>query len=110
MRLPNREVAIVDRRKVVDYLLNAAHPDNGGKSAFFEALGFVRSEPESLVDALRMISSGDVVHRSSSEHGDKYVIDGSLASPAARVGRVRTIWIVDAGTMVPRFVTAYPRE
>ena len=38
MKLPNAHLAIVDRRKVVDYLLNRAHPRNGGKSRFFEDL------------------------------------------------------------------------
>jgi len=32
-------VAIVDRHKIVDYLLNSRHPDNGGKAQFFESLG-----------------------------------------------------------------------
>jgi len=40
VKLPNPEKAVVERGKVVDYLLNSAHPDNGGKAAFFEGLGF----------------------------------------------------------------------
>ena len=48
MILPNAEKAIVERDKIVDYLLNAAHPDNGGKATFFESLGFRRSKPELL--------------------------------------------------------------
>lgn len=33
MKLRNAHLAVVDRTKVFDYLLNEAHPDNGGKSA-----------------------------------------------------------------------------
>jgi len=40
MKLPNAERAVVDREKIEEYVLNAAHPDNGGKAAFFLALGF----------------------------------------------------------------------
>ncbi|HWH91799.1 MAG TPA: hypothetical protein VNV64_08385 [Candidatus Binatia bacterium] len=40
MKLPNADAAVVAQEKIRDYLLNAAHPDNGGKAAFFVALGF----------------------------------------------------------------------
>src|SRR5436305_1649137 len=53
VKLPNAEKAIVEREKVANYLLNAAHPDNGGKAAFFEELGFRRADPETLAKALQ---------------------------------------------------------
>ena len=31
---------IVEEEKITEYLLNSAHPDNGGKAAFFQKLGF----------------------------------------------------------------------
>lgn len=31
VKLGNADLAVVDRAKVLDYLLNEAHPDNGGK-------------------------------------------------------------------------------
>ena len=40
MKLPNAHLAVVERAKIVEYLLNPAHPDNGGKAPFFMALGF----------------------------------------------------------------------
>jgi hypothetical protein len=42
MKLPNSNLAIVEREKVFKYLLNVSHPDNGGKAVFFAALGFSR--------------------------------------------------------------------
>jgi uncharacterized protein DUF6883 len=81
MTLPNAHLAVVDQRKVVDYLLNAAHPDNGGKAKFFEALGYSGANPSSLVGALKNIAvAGKVVERSESVHGEKYVVDGMLMS------------------------------
>ena len=44
MKLPNADKAVVEREKVEDYLLDAAHPDNGGKAQFFERFGFHRNE------------------------------------------------------------------
>jgi hypothetical protein len=40
MKLPNAGSAIVEQGKIVDYLLNPSHPDNGGKAAFFSSVGF----------------------------------------------------------------------
>jgi hypothetical protein len=51
VKLRNAHLAIVDRSKVLDYLLNEAHPDNGGKARFFASLGFSREDPEGLIKA-----------------------------------------------------------
>jgi len=48
MKLPSAHLALVDPEKIVDYLLNPAHPDNGGKAAFFVALGFSRDQWQPL--------------------------------------------------------------
>lgn len=52
MTVPNGELAMVEREKIVDYLLNPAHPGNGGKAAFFFAHGFRREEWAMLATAL----------------------------------------------------------
>ena len=111
MKLPNAERAIVDLGKVRDYLLNAGHPDNGGKARFFAGLGFPMGDPVRLVGALRGVAlSGDVVQQAESRHGTKYVVDGLLESPGGKLPMVRTIWIVDSAQDLPRLVTAYPHE
>ena len=110
MKLPSASAAIVDERKISLYLLNPAHPDNGGKAAYFEALGFARSQPSVLAEAIRQAATGDILKSVPSPHGEKYLIDAFVTSPEGRVGPIRTIWIVDKGTTTPRFVTAYPRE
>ncbi len=110
MRLRNAHLAVVDRRKVTDYLLNAGHPSNGGKAKFFQSLGFSAEAPERLVEGLKRMSVGDVTERVETRHGDVYAVEGLLIGPdATRPARmVRTVWIVDVAVGVPRFVTAYP--
>lgn len=34
VKLRNAHLAVIDRCKVLDYLLNEAHPDNGGRRGF----------------------------------------------------------------------------
>jgi hypothetical protein len=109
VKLPNAERAIVDLAKITDYLLNASHPDNGGKAQFFGSLGFAAGNPAALADALRAVAVvGDVVSQAESRHGLKFVVDGAIQAPTGRRPVVRTVWIVDAEEESPRLVTAYP--
>jgi len=109
MRLPNADLADVDRAKITEYLLNPEHPDNGGKAAFFVALDLSRSDWEMLANALRRLAlTADVTESMETVHGKKYIVDGELENPAGKAAWVRSIWIIDAGTDLPRLVTAYP--
>jgi len=111
MKLPDAHVAVVSRAKVADYLLNAKHPDNGGKAEFFERHGFRRNEWETLAAALKHLAvNGDVTFTGKSLHGKKYVIVGPLPSPGGKSPLVQSIWIVDKGLDAARLVTAYPRK
>jgi hypothetical protein len=111
MKLPNAEKAVVERQKITEYLLNAAHPDNGGKAAFFEALGFHREEPQALAEALLdFVRQSEVVHSLQSPHGRKYIVVGRIKSARSKTLEIRTVWIIDKGSDVARLVTAYPAK
>ncbi len=111
MKLPNAHLAVVEREKITEYLLNAAHPDNGGKAAFFLSLGFDRNDWRTLAEAFRKLAlDTDVTSRVESRHGQKYVVDGKMETPSKRSPSVRTVWIIDFGLETPRLVTAYPHE
>ena len=111
MNLPNAHLAAVDQGKIVDYLLNPAHPENGGKAPFFISLGFRREDWHSLATALRKLAAtSTVTKKMESPHGLKYVLDGKIEAPSGQTPTVRTIWIVDRGTEALRLVTAYPSK
>lgn len=111
MKLPNANKAIVEPEKIVDYLLNRAHPDNSGKAEFFEALGFRRKEWKTLAAAfLALVRQVEVAQSMKSPHGQKYVIIGRIESPGGKSPLVKTIWIVDSGLETARLVTAYPHN
>jgi hypothetical protein len=111
MKLPNPHLAVVEQEKIVSYLLNPAHPDNGGKAAFFTALGFRRGDWQTLADGLRKLAAtADVIKSVESPHGRKYVVRGRIESPIGKTPVVSTVWIVDRGLDKPRLVTAYPHE
>ena len=111
MKLRNAHLAVIDRSKVLDYLLNEAHPDNGGKARFFASLGFSREDPDRLIKALRDVAEhGEVVSSAESAHGQKCVVDGQVSGQTqeSRQWSIRTVWIIDRGEDAPRLVTAYP--
>lgn len=111
MKLPNAHAAVVAQEKIRDYLLNAAHPDNGGKAAFFLSLGFHRDDWITLAAAFRELAETTEVGESlESPHGQKYILIGPIRSPSGKTPSVRMIWIVDRGEDTPRLVTAYPHE
>jgi hypothetical protein len=113
MKLRNGHLAIVDRRKVVAYLLNPAHPRNGGKARFFKALGFSATHADQLIDGLRRVAAtGETSGSSQSAHGEKSVVDGLLWLHTERgpASMVRTVLILEPGQQVRRLVTAYPKK
>ena len=111
MKLPNATKTIIEHDKIVHYLLNAAHPDNGGKARFFATLGFEQADWLQLAAALRVLAeTGEVVASTRSRHGQKYVVVGRLVSPRGKSPLVQTIWIVDSGSGSARLITAYPHS
>lgn len=111
MKLPNAHLAQVDKEKITDYLLNPAHPANGGKANFFLGFGFKRSDWRTLAIAfLELAVKTEILKITVSSHGDKYVLDGRIDTPSGKRPSVRTIWIIDQGLSKPRLVTAYPNQ
>src|SRR5215210_4056156 len=98
MMLPNAHLAVVEREKITEYLLNAAHPDNGGKAPFFRALGFVPEQWEILAAAfLEIALTSPVAQEMESRHGKKYIMDGGINTPGGKTPVVRTVWIIESG-------------
>jgi hypothetical protein len=96
MKLPNANQAAVAREKIVDYLLDPAHPDNGGRTEFFTQHGFHRERrevPAAALKALAVESGLTVASRVTARQ--KYVIAGQIQSPGGKSPMVQTIWIVD---------------
>lgn len=111
MKLPSAHLAVVDREKITEYLLNTAHRYGASKARFFAAFGFRLDAWEVLAEALRehaQLYEVDTVWETG--FGPRYEIDGELRAPDGRTPRVRTVWQLDHGQVAPRLITAYPAE
>lgn len=111
MRLPGIENAVVDPRKIRDYLLSPTHPLGRFRASLFLRLGYTLSNWSLLATDLRALAEqqeAELVERSP--HGHKYVVRGIIVGPSGQAMEVVTVWIIMAGEAVPRLVTAIPGE
>ena len=107
--LPNAELAIVEPAKVRDYLLSASHPVGRFKAAVFFALRYGADEWQLLQrDLLSLARTGEARLGQDGPYGQKYEVSGILRGPSGRQAIFTTVWLVAAGSGVPRFVIAFP--
>ena len=111
MTLPGRERLLVEREKIVDYLLNPDHRYGASKARFFGAFGFRREDWEVLREALCEHGRRcEVKITTETGFGPRYEVHGELGTPDGRRPRICTIWQLDADQAAPRLITAYPSE
>jgi hypothetical protein len=109
MKLPNAHLAVVEREKVADYLLNPTHRYGASKARFLAQFGFRLEAWEVLAAALRDHGQRhDVSRTRETGFGPRYEVEGDLAATDGRHPHVRTLWQVDYGEIAPRLITAYP--
>jgi len=110
VKLPNAKKAVVEERKIRDYLLSDSHPIGRFKAAFFKRVGFDQSNWDELRDALLLIvRENDAEEGDASEYGQKFLVLGRITGPSGRMAEVQTVWMIPADSDAPRFVTVYPR-
>jgi len=109
MKLPNADKAIVEREKIVGYLLNSQHRYGRSKAHFFGRFGFSVENWKELATALHLHGKTHEVKRiHKTKFGPRYEIEGRLTAPDGRSPRVRSVWQFDEGEVAPRLITAYP--
>ena len=109
MKLPNAEMAVVEREKICDYLLNPAHRYGASKARYFAGFGFHTGAWEILAAALRRHGlENEVTKVRKTDFGPRYEVEGEIFVPDGRSPRVRTVWQIDEGEIAPRLLTAYP--
>ena len=112
MKLPNAAQAIIPVEKLVAYLLDPGHPDNGGKADFFSRFGFKVETPGPFAQALlnHALNTEIAITSTGFDGSTRYVLDGPLETPLGRSPKVRSIWVIERNQTLPRFVIAYPAK
>jgi hypothetical protein len=107
--LPNGDGALVEEKKIVEYLLNPVHPDGASKAKFFLARGFVGAQWAAMRTALQTQGSRNLVTKVTLHPwGARYQVDCHCPTPDGLNPCIRTIWEVAAVGAPPRLLTAHP--
>jgi Domain of unknown function (DUF6883) len=107
--MPDASHAVVEERKLTEYVLNPEHEDGRHKAQLFrELLGIEKSDWRYLADQLKEgLSTAPVVDRVRSEEtGVKYHVVVPIRGRNGSVKPVLAAWEVRAGAP-PRLTTAY---
>jgi len=109
MKLPRNQEAVVPEEKVTGYLLSQSHPVGKTKARYFRRIGYNEKNVERLMeDLIRIAVSNAVSEEVDTRFGIKYIVDGHVISPTGIRARLPTVWIIETGENLQRFVTAYP--
>lgn len=109
MKLPNAANAGVPDRKLTSYLLDHAHPQNKGKAAFYEIVGFTKENSDDLRTALLShVVDNEVAKFIDTDFGIRYVVEGWMRCPNGKQYPIRSVWFIANGEEIPKLVTAYP--
>jgi hypothetical protein len=77
MKLPNCEDIKIADRKLLTYLLDADHPRNKGKAAFYELVGYTQQNALILRDDLmQLVKHYEVVKVIDTDFCIRYVVEG----------------------------------
>jgi len=108
--IPNARRATIAAEKLTAYLLNPSHKRGGAKARLLLSLGYQMDAPEALESDLRIQHLPlDPTRTSENPFGVAYEIEGPISTPSGRIVRFVSIWQIDTGSDVPRFITMYPR-
>jgi hypothetical protein len=100
MKLPPD--SIIAPEKLTNYLLQFR--DKSDKSKFMSLGGYTLDNWEELENDLRLlIENEDAIFTRTDNFGDYYAVFGNL-----RNLHVKTVWLLENGTELPRFITLIP--
>lgn len=109
MRLPNFEEAVIPESKILKYLLDEAHPTGKHKAVFFKRFGFdIERWTVLKIALLQHAADHEISSTLSTTEGIHYVVEGELETPDGRNPQIRSVWVIDMESEMPRFITAYP--
>lgn len=107
--IPNAVNAVVNIRKLRDYCLNPEHDDGKHKARLFATiLGMTADDAEALrLILLEVITTHEAKQGRTDEFGQRYSID-FVIEWQNRSAIVRSGWIVEHNSDIPRLITCYP--
>lgn len=108
-KLPNHKQAVIPVEKLEGYALNKNHPVGKDKAiAFVKYLGYTVDNQDELIKQVRQgLDYYKTAQRTETQYGKPFEVAMMLKGPNGQYAKVKTGWIVDKGSEIPRLVTIY---
>ncbi|MFN6483384.1 MULTISPECIES: DUF6883 domain-containing protein [unclassified Nostoc] len=108
MKLPNFELAFIDRNKLQNYSLNAQHNRGKHKARLFAAILDLGSNDAEILQMLieDAIQNYEAIPSLLDEYGQRYIVDFPITRNQ-NTANIRTTWIVRPTEDFPRLVSCY---
>jgi hypothetical protein len=108
MKIPHADRAEVSLRKLRDYCLNPQHDEGKHKARVFaSALGMTAADAETLRELLlEAVRTQDARTGYLDAYGQRYTLD-VLVEWHGRRAMIRSGWIIEHDSEVPRFTSCY---
>jgi hypothetical protein len=109
VKVPGAASAIVAEDKVRNYLLSGSHFLGRGKARFFGSHGYQAENWKDFGAALRQHILTQPARLSKENiYGSFYEVDGPLNSPTGTNPMIRSVWIIERNSSIPKLITAHP--
>ena len=108
--LPNVEKVTVDTRKVTEYALNPNNTSGGANKArvFESVLGYNQSNSNHLMQQIQnKLPTSKAILGKADKYGRRFTVDIPITGPNGKTAIVRTGWILEPGSDVPRMTTIF---
>lgn len=108
MKLPNFELAFIDRNKLQNYSLNSQHDRGKHKARLFATiLDLGRDDAEILQLLIQdAIQNYEAIPSLLDEYGQRHIVDFPITRNQ-NTANIRTTWIVHPTEDFPRLVSCY---
>lgn len=111
-KLPNFEKASIPVSKLSGYALNKNHPVGKHKAIAFEkVLGYTEANQNDLIAEIHKgLAQYRAVSRKATPYGQPFEVQMVIAGANGRTAKIKTGWIIESDSTVPRLTTFYIDE
>ncbi len=106
--LPNHERAVVDTKKLQNYVLNPEHPEGQHKAfVFLSVLGIGPDDADDLKELIiEAIKQTVAVPKHEDQYGKRFSVT-FVCTRNGRTASIKTAWIIRTGEDIARLTSCY---
>lgn len=101
--------AVIEDKKLTEYLLSAVHPLGKHKARVFASWGYSLANKEEFKKRLlAVVHSRKIVKQEKGSHGINYTVHGRIKVPIGGFRSIKTGWTIEDGKRIAHLAMAVP--